>query len=177
MLSRKEIQHLSDEALLDYYHSTRNLKAFRQLYARHKDSLYRYCSQMCAASAAGVLEELWRSLLERPPQLCGRLLRSWLFIRLNKLLRNCTDTDNREPAPALVDDTLLCGIQQLPRIQRNVLLLHLECELPLATVADIESISLAACRDHYHRGREHLDEILHGPKRQPWRIEEVEVTV
>ncbi len=178
-MSRKDFQHLSDEALLDYYHSTRNLNAFRQLYARHKDCLYRYCAQMNFAGTNGVLEELWNSLLEHPPQLYGRLLRSWLFIRVNKLLRNCAgqdpDTPQRAPDP---DDRLLAGIQQLPRIERNILLLYLECQLPLATVADIEKISLKRCREHYRSGKERLEEFLYGSQRQPWRIEEVEeVTV
>lgn len=178
-MSRKDLQHLSDEALLDYYHSTRNLNAFCQLYARHKDSLYRYCAQMNFAGASGVLEELWNDLLERPPQLYGRLLRSWLYIRINKLLRNCAgqdpDAPQQSPGP---DDKLLTGIQQLPRVERNILLLHLECQLPLATVADIEKISLKRCREHYRDGKERLEELLYGPQRQPWRIERAEeVTV
>ncbi|WP_193165876.1 RNA polymerase sigma factor [Microbulbifer hainanensis] len=177
-MSWKDFQHLSDEALLDYYHSTRNIKAFRQLYARHKDCLYRYCTQMNFAGAASVLEELWRGLLERPPQLCGRLLRSWLFIRVNKLLRNYAGADPDAKQNSLLPDSqLLQGIQQLSRTERNILLLHLECELPLATVADIEKISLKSCREHYRSGKDKLDEFLHGSKRKPWRIEEVEVTV
>lgn len=170
-MSRKNFQHLNDEALLDYYHSTRNLKAFRLLYTRHKDSLYRYCAQMNFAGTASALEELWNNLLEHPPQLRGRLLRSWLFIRVNKLLRNCAgqypDTPQQVPDPG---NKLLAGIQQLSRVERNILLLHMECQLPLATVADIEKISLKKCREHYRRGKERLEEILQGPQRQPWRI-------
>lgn len=173
---RKDFQHLDDEALLEYYHATRNLDAFRQLYARYKDCLYRYCTQMNFSAAGAVLEELWRGLLERPPELCGRLLRTWLFIRVDRLLRTCAGSDagapQEGPAP---DNPLLNGLQQLPRIERNILLLHLECQLPLATVADIERLSLKACREHYRRGRERLEEVLYGPQRQPWRIEEVSV--
>lgn len=177
-MSRNNYQNLSDEALLDYYHSTRNIKAFRLLYARHKDCLYRYCAQMNVSGAASVLEELWHNLLEQPPQLHGRQLRSWLFIRVNKLLRNYSgaDPEDTQPLPDC-DNLLLRSIQQLARIERNILLLHMECQLPLATVADIEKISLKSCREHYRRGKERLDEILHGPKRQPWRVEEVEVMV
>lgn len=171
---RKDFQHLDDEALLEYYHATRNLAAFRQLYARYKDTLYRYCTQMNFSGAGAVLEELWRNLLERPPELCGRLLRTWLFIRADRLLRNYAGSDPEiQPGDPTPDNPLLNGLQQLPRIERNILLLHLECQMPLATVADIERLSLKRCREHYQRGRERLDEILHGPKRQPWRIEEV----
>lgn len=175
-MSWKDYQHLDDEALLEYYHSTRNIKAFHLLYTRHKDSLYRYCAQMNFAGTSAILEELWHNLLERPPQLCGRLLRSWLFIHVNKLLRNYAgqDPDAPQQAPA-PESKLLLGIQNLPRVERNILLLHIECQLPLATVADIEKLSLKACKAHYARSRERLEEILHGPERQPWRIEEVSV--
>ncbi|SHG00204.1 DNA-directed RNA polymerase specialized sigma subunit, sigma24 family [Microbulbifer donghaiensis] len=178
-MSWKDFQHLDDESLLEYYHATRNPNAFRQLYTRHKDSLYRYCAQMNLACAGAVLEALWNRLLESPPQLHGRRLRSWIFIRANQLLRQYAGQDPDTPDAAPVSDNkLLAAIQQLPTIERNVLLLHMECGLPLATVADIEKTSLKKCREFYNRGKERLEEILHGPQRQPWRIEEVsEVTV
>ncbi|WP_231902355.1 RNA polymerase sigma factor [Microbulbifer thermotolerans] len=174
-LSRKDYRQLSDESLLDYYHSTRNIKAFRELYARHKDCLYRYCVQMDPAVANEVLEILWNGLLEHPPQLSGRLLRSWLFIQVNKLLRNhaCQNAQAPRRVPP-AQSRALQGIQQLPRIERNILLLHIECALPLATVADIERISLKRCKEHYRRGKEKLEEFLYGPQRQPWRLKAVE---
>ncbi|MFI2812811.1 MULTISPECIES: RNA polymerase sigma factor [Microbulbifer] len=178
-MSRKHYQHLNDEALLEFYHSTRNLGAFQHLYSRYKDSLYRYCAQMNFNYASRVLEELWTSLLEHPPALQGRLLRSWLFIRLNRLLRrHPEETLETSPATSRAGPPgapLLEAIQQLPRRLRNIVLLHMECQLPLATIADIEGISLKQCRDHYHDGKEQLREILHGPRRQPWRIAEVTV--
>jgi DNA-directed RNA polymerase specialized sigma24 family protein len=170
------LHQLSDEALLDYYHSTRNIRVFRLLYARHKDKLYRYCSQMNLAAAGSVLEELWKSILERPPQLCGRLLRSWLFIQVNKLLCNATEQNPDTPAETSVPDSkLLAALQKLPRIERNILLLHTECRLPLTTIADIERISLKKCREHYHNGGERLETLLNGSRRQPWRTKEVAV--
>lgn len=184
-MTRNAFQNLSDEALLDYYHSTRNLRAFRQLYSRHKDSLYRYCAQMNFSAASTVVEQLWHSLLERPPELCGRLLRNWLFIRASQLLtQSASDTgQNREPEESPVADAaqmapgessaLLAAMQQLPRIERNIVLLHMECRLPLATIADIERISLKKCRGFYQQGKDRLREILHGPVRQPWQVEEV----
>lgn len=176
-MSRKDFQHLDDEALLDFYHSTRNIKAFRLLYGRYKDCLYRYCAQMNHIHANPILEELWFSVLEHPPVLNGRLFRSWLFIQLDRMLRRHpafegeqhTEPEIREKAPA----PLLGAIQKLSRRQRNILLLHMECQLPLATVADIECLSLKACRDQYIAGKEQLRELLYGPRRQPWRVEEV----
>ena len=123
-----------------------------------------------------MLEKLWNSLLEQPPQLGGRLLHSWLFIQLNKKLRKyaqqAADIPRKTPKP---DNPMLAAIQRLPRIERNILLLYLECRLPLATVADIEQVSLKKCRAFYHSGRQRLQEILGRTQRQPWRIEEVSV--
>lgn len=167
---RNHFQLLNDEALLDYYHSTRNIHAFRLLYSRHKDCLYRYCAQVNLFAAGSVLEELWKNILERPPQLCGRLLRSWLFIHVNKLLCNFTGEEQDTPADGTIPDSkLLSALQELPRIERNILLLHTECRLPLATIADIEGISLKKCRENYHSGRARLESLLYGSQRQPWR--------
>lgn len=172
-MSRKYFQHLSDEALLEYYHSSRNFDAFCLLYERHKDSLYRYCAQMDLSLASVLLEELWKNLLEKPPRLGGRLLKSWLFIHINKLLRVHVQQGVEDQAQRQhFHGGMLGHIQQLSRVERNILLLHMECQLPLATVADIERISLKKCRAHYQDGKRKLDEFLHGPARQPWRIEE-----
>ncbi|WP_323847271.1 hypothetical protein [Microbulbifer magnicolonia] len=174
-MSPNDFQHLSDEALLDFYHATRNINAFRQLYQRHKDVLYRYCSQMNFAGASGVLQALWNNLLEQPPELSGRQLRSWLFIQVNRLLRNCASQDpDAQQQLADPENRVLAGIQRLSRIERNILLLYTDCQLPLATVADIEKISLKKCREYYRTGKEKLEEFLYGPQRQPWRIAEVE---
>ncbi|GAA5525637.1 hypothetical protein Maes01_02209 [Microbulbifer aestuariivivens] len=183
-MNRNAFQHLSDEALLDHYHSTRNLRAFRQLYQRHKDSLYRYCAQMNFPAAGNIVEQLWRGLLERPPELCGRLLRNWLFIRASQLLTQRHenlqhnpetvrgDTTEAELPPPGRNDALLAALQQLPRIERNILLLHMECRLPLVTIADIERISLKQCRAYYQQGKDRLRTMVHGPERQPWQVDE-----
>jgi len=178
-LSLKLYQQLSDEDLLDHYHSTRNVKAFRHLYMRHKDALYRYCSQLNQPATDSVLQQLWEGLLERPPELCGRMLRTWIFIRVNKLLEEMAEVTPDLNVEIQTNQTgqskVLTAIQQLPRIEKNIFLLHNECRLPLATVADIENLTLSKCRQYYRAGKEKIEEFLFGPKRQPWRVKEVNV--
>jgi DNA-directed RNA polymerase specialized sigma24 family protein len=166
----ENFHHLSDEALLAYYHTSRNIRAFSLLYQRHKDSIFRYCSQMNSANASRIVEELWKNILERPPNLYDRLLRSWLFINANNLLNsNCDETieqNTSEKKPSKANT--ITALQQLSRIERNIFLLHIECNLPLATVADIEKIPLRICRAHYRTCKERLESILHGSERKAW---------
>lgn len=169
---RDKFQHLNDEALLAYYHASRNLRAFRLLYQRHKDALYRYCAHMNAGGAVQVLEELWQSVLERPPQLSGRLLRNWLFIHASHRLQECADNTQEAEATAKDEPAAVSALRQLPRRERNIFLLHREFQLSLATVADIEKLSLRRCVEYYHRGREKLQEVIQGPRNRPWRIGE-----
>ncbi|AWF80501.1 hypothetical protein BTJ40_06580 [Microbulbifer sp. A4B17] len=174
-MSRKELRHLSDEALFQYYKESRKPTVFRLLYSRHKDSLYRYCIQMAPSSTTLLLQKLWRGILENPPELHGRMLKSWLFIQVNKLLRheefNSSKTHAQEPPQ---QNRILAAIQKLPSQLRNVLLLHIECKLPLATVADIEQLSLNKCRTLYHRARSSLDDAIYGSERKPWQVEIIE---
>lgn len=178
-MSLKLFQQLNDEDLLNHYHSTRNVKAFRHLYMRHKDVLYRYCSQINQSAADSALQQLWEDLLERPPELCGRMFRTWIFIRVNKLLEQTAeitpDLDAETQTKQVHQSKVLSAIQELPRLEKNIFLLHNECRLPLATVADIENLTLNKCRQYYRAGKEKIEEYLFGPKRQPWRVKEVNV--
>lgn len=176
-MSLKHFQQMSDEDLLDHYHSTRSVKAFRHLYMRHKDALYRYCSQINQTAADSTLQKLWEGLLERPPELCGRMFRTWIFIRVNKLLEKAAEvapgSDAETQTNQINQSKVLTAIQQLPRLEKNIFLLHNECRLSLATVADIENLTLSKCRQYYRAGKEKIEEFLFGPKRQPWRVKEV----
>lgn len=172
---------LSDEALLTHYYRTREFKAFRLIYQRHKDCLFRYCVQMSSRHYSGILESLWESLLEQPPKLGGRLLRSWLFIQANRMMQrgDFKSSDGSCPPGAENDglfggastssaDKLLQAVQQLPRQERNVFLLHTECRLSLATVADIERLPLKECTAIFHRARSNLEIGVNGRPQRAW---------
>ncbi|WP_160154020.1 RNA polymerase sigma factor [Microbulbifer sp. ALW1] len=172
---------LSDEDLLSLYCQTRSQKAFREIYQRYKDALFRYCAQMTPRDCIQVMETLWGLLLEQPPTLHGRHLKNWLYIQINKLLRNPapptsnpgSSTSEVEPGielrSALEGSDTLSAIQQLPRQQRNVFLLFTECGLSLATVADIERLTLAQCRQALDGSRQAIEFTLNGSARKPWK--------
>ncbi|WP_226667666.1 sigma factor-like helix-turn-helix DNA-binding protein [Microbulbifer aggregans] len=178
---------LSDEALLTHYHSTREFKAFKLIYLRHKDRLYRYCIQISRRNCASVLEQLWSNLLERPPKLGGRQLRNWLYIQANRLLQSgtCSATGEEDRRTASADDLakdalstgdpsrarFLNALQKLPRVQRNVFLLHVECGLSLGLIADIERLPLKTCAAHYRQSRESLATFINGQPRRAWKSE------
>ena len=173
--------NLSDEALLTHYYRTRDFKAFRLIYLRHKDCLFRYCAQMSRKHCNSILESLWANLLEQPPKLGGRLLRNWLFIQAYRLLQsgnfNSTDGDgpdtealevllgtDSKAAPA----SILHAVQKLSRQERNVFLLHTECGLSLAAVADLERLTLKQCLALFHQSRSNIEYLINGRPRRAW---------
>ncbi|WP_295799766.1 sigma-70 family RNA polymerase sigma factor [uncultured Microbulbifer sp.] len=184
-----KLYKLSDEALLTHYYRTREFKAFRLIYLRHKDRLFRYCAQMSRRHYSGILESLWESLLEQPPQLNGRQLRNWLFIRVNRMMQRGdfnsshngagSGPDSPDPEvpeietlfhcdPASPQGKLMQAVQQLSRQERNVFLLYVECGVSLAGVADIEQLTLKQCASIYHQSRSNLELYVNGPSQRAW---------
>lgn len=178
---------LSDEDLLVQYHDLRGQKVFREIYRRYKDPLFRYCAQMAPESCVEILETLWSDFLQSPPRLFDRTLKNWLYIQLNKMMQiqaveeakhTAVEGGTEDLAKSVSDGALrtafeesevLRTIQQLSHRQRNVLLLFSECQLSLATVADIEKITLAQCRQALGEGKQAMDIALHGAPHKPWK--------
>ncbi|MCQ3827821.1 sigma-70 family RNA polymerase sigma factor [Microbulbifer elongatus] len=166
---------LSDEDLLQQYRSTRNPKAFREIYQRYRDPLFRYCAQMNLERCNLLMEEFWLTLLQEPPSLHGQRLKNWLYTRLHKVLNTVdpnvkADGATESPLQSAVESSdVLSAVQQLPRRQRNIFLLFNECKLSLATIADIERISLSVCRQELAHGRQSVAFNLHGSVRKPWK--------
>ncbi|USD22758.1 RNA polymerase sigma factor [Microbulbifer variabilis] len=171
-MSRKAFQQFSDEKLLEHYREKRSLAVFEPLYNRHKDALYRYCVQMAPSSTTQLLQALWENILQNPPQLHGRLFRNWLFIQVNKALREHVDSTTQSEA-LTSESKVVAAIQKLPKLQRNVLLLHMECKLSLASVADIERISLKKCREYYQLARQQIETLIYGSQAKPWQVEAI----
>jgi len=177
---------LTDEALLDHYHKTRDFSAFKLLYQRHRTPLYRYCVQIGLSRGDTLLHALWAGILEKPPELYGRLLKNWLYIQINRIIRDgipetlAASAGTAENIPektvtenvmaTLQDNPVLNAIQQLPRQQRNIFLLHRECQLSLATVADIERLTLRQCREALHQAIQSLEIRLCGPFNKAWQV-------
>ncbi len=172
----EKLYSLSDEDLLQQYCSTRNPKAFREIYQRYKDPLFRYCAQMNLERCVSLMEEFWLNLLQEPPTLHGQRLKNWLYTRLNKALNSTRSgqTEQQSTTGSTLQSTfeasdVLSAVQQLPHRQRNIFLLFNECNLSLATIADIERISLATCRQELADGRQSVTFNLHGSSRKPWK--------
>ncbi|MCA0893942.1 RNA polymerase sigma factor [Microbulbifer agarilyticus] len=166
---------LSDEDLIQQYYHTRNRQAFREIFRRYKEPLFRYCAQMDLARCNLLMENFWLSLLSEPPLLERQQLKNWLYIRVNRLLKSGgsevageTDPEQAPLQSAFEQSDMLKTLQQLPRRQRNIFLLYNQCGLSLATVADIERISLAECRQELADGGKSLEFNLHGSARKPW---------
>ncbi|GAB2505187.1 hypothetical protein GCM10008940_03790 [Microbulbifer agarilyticus] len=166
---------LSDEDLIQQYYHTRNRRAFREIFRRYKEPLFRYCAQMDLARCTLLMENFWLSLLSEPPLLERQQLKNWLYIRLNRVLKSACSDVASESGPqettlhdAFEQSDMLKALQQLPRRQRNIFLLYNQCGLSLATVADIERISLAVCRQELADGGKSLEFNLHGSARKPW---------
>ncbi|WP_288132348.1 sigma-70 family RNA polymerase sigma factor [Microbulbifer sp.] len=175
---------LTDEALLNHYHQTRNLNAFKLLYKRHNNQLFRYCIQISQARGCQLLEDLWREILEAPPKLSGRRLNNWFYIQINRRLQcgefsgdrdykqgKKIDAELKQQIQTALKDTVFNAVQKLPRPHRNIFLLHRECRLSLATIADIERLSLKECRDLLHSAFELIETTLHGSPHKPWKTE------
>nr|WP_158217369.1 sigma-70 family RNA polymerase sigma factor [Microbulbifer agarilyticus] len=166
---------LSDEDLIQQYYHTRNRQAFREIFHRYKEPLFRYCAQMDLARCTALMENFWLTLLSEPPLLERQQLKNWLYIRVNRLLNSaCGDVTSEINSQettlqnAFEQSDMLKALQQLPRRQRNIFLLYKQCGLSLATVADIERISLAVCRQELADGSNSLEFNLHGSARKPW---------
>ncbi|MBB5210786.1 RNA polymerase sigma factor [Microbulbifer hydrolyticus] len=166
---------LSDEDLVTTYCDTRNHKVFQEIYQRYKDELFRYCAQMAPQRCIPLMESLWGAFLKAPPKLHQHQLKNWLYIQINKRLRvpgsdeQVSTSNDASLREVLENSPVLKAIQQLPLRQRNVFLLFTECGLSLATAADIEQISLSACRDLLQKSREQIDHTVHGGERRPWK--------
>lgn len=166
---------LSDEDLVNQYCNTRSQKVFREIYRRYKDPLFRYCAQMAPRHCAQLMEYFWSAFLQAPPRLYDRRLKSWLYIHMNRLLLTpdaplpATETENESLCSALENSDVLRAVQQLPRRERNIFLLFTECGLSLTTVADIEKLSLALCRNILQQSRRAVQHAVHGSARKPWK--------
>ncbi|HEY8568646.1 MAG TPA: sigma-70 family RNA polymerase sigma factor [Microbulbifer sp.] len=166
---------LSDEDLVKQYCDTRCQRVFREIYRRYKDALFRYCAQMAPRQCSQLMENFWGAFMQAPPKLGSRRLKNWLFISINRQLQSPdampdeAGTEDDSLRSALENTEVLRAIQQLPRRERNVFLLFTECGLSLATVADIENLPLALCRNVLNQSRQMVEFTIHGSARKPWK--------
>lgn len=155
----------SDEALMLAY-AAGAVRAFEQLYARHRGPLYRFLQRHLRnpALAEEMFQDVWQRVIAarqgwRPEAAFG----TWLYrIAHNRLNDHWRAQKHRPPAPADADERaarvpdprtpertlsefeqrrrLQQALDELPDEQREVLLLRLEQELTLEEIGEITGV-------------------------------------
>ena len=158
--------------------------AFRELYARHTEALYRFCLRMLGGStqdAEEVVQETWVKALRGLGRFEWRsALRSWLTgIALNECRRMLRVTSKHDhsndidhiyrgwPDPGHRLD-LEAALKRLPEGYRSVLLLHDLEGFKHEEIGKLLGISPGTSKSQLSRGRRMMRELLtgHAPERE-----------
>lgn len=155
----------SDEALMLAY-AAGAVRAFEQLYARHRGPLYRFLQRQLRnpALAEEMFQDVWqRVIAAREGWRPEAAFATWLYrIARNRLNDHWRALKHRPPAPADADERaarvpdphtpertlsefeqrrrLQQALDELPDEQREVLLLRLEQELTLEEIGEITGV-------------------------------------
>ncbi|WP_192552684.1 RNA polymerase sigma factor [Pseudomonas sp. IzPS59] len=176
----------SDESLLARYREGDG-KAFEILYARHRQSLYRFLLGLSGKPelAEEVFQETWMSLIRSASQPQGRAtFRTWLFqIARNRLIDHwrkhgahqplhdsydeqthavSDDASDPEHLLSLSHDSLRLdrALQTLPADQREVFLLRAHGDLDLAQIASLTETPLETVKSRLRYAQQKLRRLL-----------------
>lgn len=184
--SADSLETSSDESLLARYREGDG-GAFEILYARHRQSLYRFLLGLSGKPelADEVFQETWLSLIRSTSQLHGRAtFRTWLFqIARNRLIDHWRKHGARQPlhdsydeqTHAISDDAsdpeqllnlsrdskrLESALQSLPADQREVFLLRAHGDLDLAQIASLTDTPLETVKSRLRYAQQKLRRLL-----------------
>ncbi len=184
--SADSLEASSDESLLARYREGDG-KAFEILYARHRQSLYRFLFGLSGKPelAEEVYQDTWLSLIRSSSQPQGRAtFRTWLFqIARNRLIDHWRKHGAHQPlhdsydeqAHAVSDDAsdpeqllslsrdsqrLDSALQTLPADQREVFLLRAHGELDLAQIASLTETPLETVKSRLRYAQQKLRRLL-----------------
>ena len=185
---------LKDSALMLRYRDG-DVDAFRVLYERHNDSLYRYLLRLCKHrdTAEDLYQEVWSKIIKsrqryRPTAkfttFLYRVAHNCFIdhIRRNKRHTNEVSIDPDESAsstdkPEQVTEQLIArerlnrALAELPREQRNVVLLFLEAGLSLDKIAGITGVNRETAKSRLRYATTKLKAALADPETDPSRNE------
>jgi RNA polymerase sigma-70 factor, ECF subfamily len=151
---------------------------FCEAFHTHKDVLFRFAYRMTASmeTAEDVVQDCFMTLWRKPEayrQDLGALRSFLLGIARNLILKRWRD---ERPQEALDEDALISApldvlerergeavaraVQQLPLLQREVLVLAEYEEMPLEQIAQATGAGLAAVKSRLHRARQNLRRML-----------------
>ncbi|MEO6677249.1 MAG: RNA polymerase sigma factor [Pseudomonas sp.] len=176
----------SDESLLARYRSGDG-PAFENLYARHRQGLYRFLLGLSgkAELAEEVYQDTWLSLIRSTSQPQGRAnFRTWLYqIARNRLIdhwrkhgiHNPLHDSYDEQAHAVIDNAadpeqllslsrdtqrLETALQTLPADQREVFLLRAHGDLDLPQIATLTETPLETVKSRLRYAQQKLRRLL-----------------
>jgi len=175
---------MTDEELIERASRGDEL-AFRSIYERHCDAVFRFAYRMCGdfAAAEDVTQECFLGLVRNPARFDSSRagLRTYLFAaarnqtlklyrRSQREERETEDgqflqlPDRSTPLGHLLEEELADVVQQavaaLPPLQRETLILADDEELSLQEIAQIVDAEAGAVKVRLHRARENLRKLL-----------------
>jgi RNA polymerase sigma-70 factor (ECF subfamily) len=177
----------SDEELVLAY-AKGDESAFAELYARHKESLFRYCCFMLRDSekAEEVLQKAFIRFFERIGQFTGPdspPFKQWIFIVCSNLCKDELRRSVSKRTSLLENPDLLSGffpdhvealerqeerrrigkaLDQLPEKLRQVILLQYFADLDLKEIAGILKVPEGTVKSRSHKAKELLARLLGG---------------
>lgn len=164
--------------------SVRDPDAFTELFARHWDSLYRYCLHRAGSAGEDIAAEAFRVAFDRRKRYDPRYsdARPWLFGIATNVLRDHFRTARREErklersaalnilsrsdaAPdglerQLLGPHLAAALQGIPAADRDALLLLAWADLDYEQIAAALDVPLGTVRSRIHRARQRVREYL-----------------
>jgi RNA polymerase sigma-70 factor (ECF subfamily) len=163
------MDRLDDTALMLLYAENSDIRAFEELYSRHKDAVFRYLLRNCRGrdAAEDVFQEVWSKIIKsrksyRPTAKFTTFLyriahNAWIDdLRRNKRYGSGDDrTDLLVSDAALPEDSadkvivrenILAALEDLPEPQRDAWLLREEAGLSIEEIAQVMGIGHEAAK-------------------------------
>ena len=152
---------------------------FSGLYERYAQDVYRFALYLCGdpALAEDIAAETFVRAWVTPETIRVGTVKAYLFMIARNLYRAGLKREARQvdmgdwlpdpqPGPEAVSSqraelhAVLRALQQLPEIDRAVLLMHVQDELPYAEIGAALGLSVAAIKVKVHRARLALQRLL-----------------
>lgn len=175
---------MTDERLLNRA-SRGDEAAFRQLYERHRDAVFRFAYRTLGSVglAEDVAHDCFLSLLRQPLKFDSSRasLRTYLLaaarnlslkhfrhtgseVGVEELAQDLRSPEGAEPLRQLLDEELSSEVQRaiesLPPLQREALVLFEYEELSLAEIAEVVGADIGTVKARLHRARQRLKRVL-----------------
>ena len=159
---------------------------FRSVYERYAQDVYRFALYLCGdpAQAEDIAAETFVRAWVTPGEIRVGTVKAYLFMIARNLYRaglkqaaRQAELDEQLPDPQPDPEAessirwelsaLLKALQTLPEVDRAVLLMHVQDEMPYAEIAAALGLSLAAVKVKAYRSRITLQRLRDQEKNQP----------